>query len=778
LIRTYSLFFIEAVFAAFSFAEAQKVQVKVLDADTGRPVPFSYIAYELTGKKQFTDPQGWIKLEQGANVSFRHPLYLSKSITITKENPFEVLLEPNTNLAPIQIRYQAGLLAIQEHQKNLNETYTPNKYSHDYLTYSNILLTEKPEEEGKLPDTINEIDLIEKRRFLLPDKNYAKIVSARYADGDTSTVGIVPTLGFHLSDKNEYIRSYDVNYYNPLFKNAERRYEYVMLDTLDFDGIQVYAIYFKPKDNKRFVSLSGILFLTGKRFELWKAHYWPTNKGQTDFLAAYDYGISSKNTRYIQKIALSITLNNVPRNRRKSLIHYKSKSTAPNFEVGDESNAKWLEMAIFDEKEQSSEDNTWMMQQVVDRNKLEFIEKDTVDKKLITLNTLKWLYYLYDGKIGYRGSFFDLNNVFAINRFEAVRIGLGIQSHENLSDWFTFGGYIGYGFKDGGVKYGVNVGAYLDRQRKSLFSLHIARDLLEPGLVKHLQVREDLVRNFFTSRMDDYQSEQITFRTKLSAYLTAGIDLNNYTLQPFYDYRYNIEGTENQDPPQTFRFTETTLLAKIGSPFSEDQNLRKILYRKRALQGNFYLRATKGWVSSLGGQYDYWKLNGMVRSNLRIGHQSELGMVVDAGIMTIDQPYQINFGTPGTEFKFTGIIIKNAFQTMQLYDFFTDRYINSFLDYNVGNVLFRKSKYKPELSFALNVGWGRLKGSKEIHELITVQDYTNGYVEGGIVLNNLLRLKIYRYFYGGLGLGTYVGYGPGADNGAFAVRISYEVGAL
>jgi hypothetical protein len=419
-----------------------------------------------------------------------------------------------------------------------------------------------------------------------------------------------------------------------------------------------------------------------------------------------------------------------------------------------------------------------MMQQVVDRDKLEFIEKDTVDKKLITLNTLKWLYYLYDGKIGYRGSFFDLNNVFAINRFEAVRIGLGIQSHENLSDWFTFGGYIGYGFKDGGVKYGVNVGAYLDRQRKSLFSLHIARDLLEPGLVKHLQVREDLVRNFFTSRMDDYQSEQITFRTKLSAYLTAGIDLNNYKLQPFYDYRYNIEGTENQDLPQTFRFTETTLLAKIGSPFSEDQNLRKILYRKRALQGNFYLRATKGWVSSLGGQYDYWKLNGMVRSNLRIGHQSELGMVVDAGIMTIDQPYQINFGTPGTEFKFTGIIIKNAFQTMQLYDFFTDRYINSFLDYNVGNVLFRKSKYKPELSFALNVGWGRLKGSKEIHELITVQDYTNGYVEGGIVLNNLLRLKIYRYFYGGLGLGTYVGYGPGADNGAFAVRISYEVGAL
>ena len=146
--------------------------------------------------------------------------------------------------------------------------------------------------------------------------------------------------------------------------------------------------------------------------------------------------------------------------------------------------------------------------------------------------------------------------------------------------------------------------------------------------------------------------------------------------------------------------------------------------------------------------------------------------------MTIDQPYQIMYGGPGTEFKFTGIIIKNAFQTMQLYDFFADRYAHSFIDYNFGNVIFRKGKFKPELALAMNLGWGKIKGRKEIHELDDVNDYPKGYFEAGIMLNNLLRLKIYKYFYGGLGIGTFVGFGPDAENGAFAIRISYEIGVL
>lgn len=146
--------------------------------------------------------------------------------------------------------------------------------------------------------------------------------------------------------------------------------------------------------------------------------------------------------------------------------------------------------------------------------------------------------------------------------------------------------------------------------------------------------------------------------------------------------------------------------------------------------------------------------------------------------MTKDQPYQINYVGPGTEFKLTGIVINNAFQSMELYGFFADRYVHSFMNYNLGNIFFKKSKFNPELAFALNMGWGKITGRKEIHENIVVRDYAEGYYEAGVLLNNLLRLKIYNYFYGGLGIGTFYGFGPDAKDGAFALRISYELGVL
>ena len=115
---------------------------------------------------------------------------------------------------------------------------------------------------------------------------------------------------------------------------------------------------------------------------------------------------------------------------------------------------------------------------------------------------------------------------------------------------------------------------------------------------------------------------------------------------------------------------------------------------------------------------------------------------------------------------------------MKLYGFFADRYIHSFSNYNLGNIFTKGSKFSPELAFALNFGFGKITSQKEIHENIDVRDYKNGYFEAGVLINNLLRLRFYNYFYGGLGIGTFYGFGPDAENGVWAIRISYELGVL
>jgi hypothetical protein len=418
-----------------------------------------------------------------------------------------------------------------------------------------------------------------------------------------------------------------------------------------------------------------------------------------------------------------------------------------------------------------------MMTQMVDKEKLEYIKKDTSDRKYVMSKTLKWMYNIYDGKLGVRVRFFDINNVFAINKVESVRIGLGLQSHENFSDVFTFGGYFGYGIGDGKFKYGGNMGVYFGKARSNLLSVEYTKDLQEPGLVHFMDKRQDLVKEFFTSRMDEYTSLDILLRTKINSYFTSTILFNNYSLKPLYDYIYNPENLEIAET-QTFNFTETTFLFNVGTPFSDNPNLRNILYRKKRIRSNLFLNVTKGWNTEYGGDFDYWKISSRLKSNFRVKRKGEINLVLDGGIMTRDQPYQVNYGGPGTEFKLTGIIINNAFQTMKLYGFFADRYAHSFINYNLGNVFFTKSKFKPELAFALNLGWGKISGRKDIHENIEVADYPKGFYEAGIMLNNLLRLRIYNFFYGGLGVGAFVGFGPEITNTPFAIRFSYEIGTL
>jgi hypothetical protein len=758
-------------------ASGQMIIIDVKDAANGEQIPFAIIETSQHAEIFITQLDGKIQIPKFDSIRVYHPFYEDQYLSITATDSIQVLKLTRKGPQPFSDQQKEdGLKTLQLYGANLPQSATNKRYSFDYLSYSDITVSE--EKKDHTWETINELYTIEKNRFLLPDKRYSSVVTAHYGDGDTTDIGLIPLNDYSIAQEKEYFDAPNLKYYNPLFKGAEKRYEFIMLDTLSLNNEKILIVHFRPRADRNFLALEGLIYFTGERFEILNGYYIPVGKSTIDFSVAYHHGSTTKNTRFLEKLRFATRLKDIPNFRRKSRIIFNLKNTSPNFDIEDNSQAKWLEMAIFDNKKELRDNDTWMMTQRVDKEKLDYVKKDTTEKKFVLSNTIKRLYYIYDGKLGIRGSFFDLNNVFSINKFEALRLGLGIQSHENLSQWFTFGGYFGYGFKDENFKYGANIGFYLDTKRNNLLSIRLTRDLLEPGLVKYLEKRQDLVRDFFTSRMDDYQSEQISLTSRLNAYMKTSLLLNNYRLRPYYEYIYNPDDQTDIESPQQLNFTETSLLFNIGTPFSDNPNMRKILYRKKLISSNLFLNITKGWVSELGGQFDYWKLNGLLKSEFNIRGGSDIDLVFDAGVMTADQPYQINYGSPGTEFKLTGIIIKNAFQTMQLYGFFTDRYVHSFINYNLGNVFTKNSKFKPELAFAFNLGWGKLKGRKDIHELIAVRDYSEGYYEAGVILNNLLRLKLYKYFYGGLGLGTFIGHGPGAENGAFAIRISYELGAL
>ncbi len=138
-----------------------------------------------------------------------------------------------------------------------------------------------------------------------------------------------------------------------------------------------------------------------------------------------------------------------------------------------------------------------------------------------------------------------------------------------------------------------------------------------------------------------------------------------------------------------------------------------------------------------------------------------MGVAVEAGIMQLDMPYQVLFNGHGSASSLVSIIVKNSFQTLPLYKYASDRFLNTYLKYSFPPWRFSKRNFSPELALATNVGWGIMKGRQDIHvsDVVSVKEYGKGYYEIGGIIDNLVRIKFFNYLYGGLGIGLFYGYG-------------------
>ena len=125
-------------------------------------------------------------------------------------------------------------------------------------------------------------------------------------------------------------------------------------------------------------------------------------------------------------------------------------------------------------------------------------------------------------------------------------------------------------------------------------------------------------------------------------------------------------------------------------------------------------------------------------------------------------PYSYLFNGNGSNAKGNYIYVENTFQTMRLYEFVSDRYVNLFFSHNFGSLLFKRPKFQPQFVIFTNVGIGTLK-NKEQHSHLGFKTMEKGFYESGLLINNLVRINYYNIVYLGLGGGAFVRYGPYAD---------------
>ena len=190
---------------------------------------------------------------------------------------------------------------------------------------------------------------------------------------------------------------------------------------------------------------------------------------------------------------------------------------------------------------------------------------------------------------------------------------------------------------------------------------------------------------------------------------------------------------------------------------------------------------SRSFTGALEGEYEFTKLE------VRIDHQfitrglGKTSFQVAAGAIDGNVPYPFLFNGKGSQFNssfLNNAVVNNYFQTMGLYEFFSDRYAYFFLNHHLGRITGNKSKYfRPELAHHMGIGSMMNRGA---HQGVDFKTMEKGYFESGMIVSNLIRFNYLNLVYFGLGAGGFYRYGQyrlpdEADNivGKLVLTISF-----
>jgi hypothetical protein len=351
--------------------------------------------------------------------------------------------------------------------------------------------------------------------------------------------------------------------------------------------------------------------------------------------------------------------------------------------------------------------------------------------------------------------FIDINleEFYRSNDYEGTRLGAGFSTNDKLSKVIYFDGFAGYGIKDREFKYGGHLALTLGKNRETEFRFSYQNNLKEPGIDElgkfEILSLSEYFRNYIAWRMDSFIEERVEFSFRLSRFLKISSALSMREIKPTYEYEY--KGLPFTD----FFADEFKISARFayGEEIHMFGNQRVVYY-----EGNpvFTVDYKRGIDLFDRESYNYNRLEAILDVRAYKGRLGQTNIRFTGGYIDKPLPYSLLFTGEGSK-SYYPILINNTFQTMKPYEFLSDRYFNIFFTHNFGSLLLETRRFKPRFVVAHNTGWGTLRNSSD--HGIDFKTKEKIYLESGLLINNIIRFRIFNLYYVGFGGGTFYRYG-------------------
>lgn len=568
---------------------------------------------------------------------------------------------------------------------------------------------------------------------------------------------VTDVLPFHAY--NNYIKLNEKDYHNPISKGFEQNYRFNLSDEIQDGADTIWVLTFRPRRNSGNL-LSGTVYIHSDGYAISQIIAQATDSalqqtlrieqqyrkvhfanGNRWFPAQLNYiinmGMKSETDPYTLRLKGNSQIDSVTWNLPTGFSFDKQHTTRilPGADAAGDTVLKPLRPQALTAKENKT-------YRVID-------SIGTLAKADRITQTLR---HATEGKLSLGIFDIDIARILLINKYENVRLGLGLQTNDKLIKWLSLGAWGGYGFKDKQWKYGGFAEVYANKYRDFVLRAEYADDITDPGRVRlHRSLDKGYLRALLLQRADHVKTYRFSIRKKI-AYWHAELSAQQQDIQPLYAYALRLNGIDHtqftaQEASLNLRYAYAERTAPFFGTYYSLGSRYPVLY------GKF----TAGQLSTGNIQQQYMQAVSALTWQKHINRLGNEQFLVQAAKTWSNNALPISKLFAGNGFRYNdkmglSLYAFGGLMSIYPYDYYSDAFVQFIYRHDFDWKLYKLANARSPISSAPNIAlqYGLLYGEmskRDAHQYMAFNVPNNGYHEAGIMLNNLLRMRSNTYYF-------------------------------
>lgn len=769
---------------------AQDISGIVKDGKSNQPMPFVNIWFKGTSHGTITDVDGNFTLASIKNdtLCFSSVGYIPKEIRLEKgtNKQLTVLLIADIKMLnevkvkPEVSRAKVLFKQVLKHKKE-NRTQLLNVNNYKTFARTTVYVAIDPTSKvNRIIDNLDEVTMEIDNQDLKFSPIYLAELAKQNINKKDSVVyerkdGIFPKLNQTIESLILLNVVVDLDFYkdqinilgrgitSPISNSARMHYDIYLNDSTLVDSTKYYSFSFTPK-NKYSPLFTGRFTVESGSFALTKVYAYIQEEANINFVNGFKANVSYRKTEEgswfynEQDISLSLSL----KLNKDTVSKYGSQRideiSAGNWLVNKTTqystserlnNVKardWKNQAEFASNQ--LEEGTYML---VDKLKENAVVRgiDAVGGAVLTS-------YINVGKIDI-GPVFD---IYSTNAIEGSRFTVPVRTGEKMFERFTVGGFLGYGTKNNGFKFGVNMAWQPLPTDKYIFRVNYSDDYNLVSQDKYLRFIKknpntrgngNFIAAITSREKNPYLKEEKSYKAVIeyNADENITVEVSGYYLssKSTPDVRFVHEGVDYHKYKNYGVLLNTRL---AFGQYYDKYYFARVYYIDQipVINLSWDLGQTKLPGSSAGNFGLYSHFHGSITGKLNIG-QTFMRYMVNGGYLFGDAPFDLLNQPVGS---MSLGYAKYRFNLLHHASFAHNLYTNVHLDYNGGGVILNRipliKRFKLREMVSLKCHYGELNNSyKAVFDL---PDYYSNeqnkpYAEMGIGLTNIFKVLRVEY---------------------------------